>query len=175
MRLAVISDIHGNFIAFEAILHELGIAARERHPRDENDYITKQPWASGMPGSDRKDVVNGDAKIEDLMDELERDEQQGGRSEIEHGGSGKLGGPDVSLSEYSYGAPGSVAKHGGIGRSGTNHSQRLPRISRQPKSDVGFWDIIARDNVYMMTGLDEFEDGQDEQDEKSKDEEREGS
>ena len=46
---------------------------RSREPRDDQDYVTKQPFSSGMPGWDKKDIVNGDAKIDELMKELEDD------------------------------------------------------------------------------------------------------
>lgn len=138
---------------FEAFLQE-DPGMRERHPRDDNDYSTKQPWANGLPGYDKKDITNGDARIDELMKELEREEENGGKSSIEE-----------ALNELNYGAPGSVGKRGWAT---TSDSEQLPRIARQAKSDMNFWDIIARDNVYMMTGLDEFEDEQKEKSEKSK-------
>ena len=62
------------------------------------------------------------------------------------------------LLEYQTGAPGSHAKRGWADSSWSN--MNYPKTSKTPVSDLRFWDVLDRDNVYMMTGLDEFEDEQ---------------
>lgn len=103
-----------------------GPGLRDRHGRDENDYITQQPFASGLPGYDKKDITNGEAKIDELMRELEKEEN-----------SVNEGYADSDWSKMHY-----------------------SKVSQTPVADLNFWDIIKRDNLYNMNGIDEFENAQ---------------
>ncbi len=138
----------GVFEEVEADLQEYGAQARYRHPRADSDYSTKQPWASGIPGYDKKDIINGDAKIDELTTDLEREEENDGKSSIE----------EMLIREFTRGAPGQHAKRGWADSSWSN--MNYPKTSKTPVSDLRFWEILSRDNIYMMTGLDEFEDEQ---------------
>ena len=102
---------------------------RSREPRDENDYSTKQPFSSGMPGWDKKDIVNGDAKIDELMKDIENDN---GDTKIYKESHRGMGWSDTAYSRL-------------------NHSKK----SRTPESDLRFWDIVSKDNMYLMTDPEE--------------------
>jgi hypothetical protein len=106
------------------------IGGRERMERDENDYSTKQPYKSGLPGADKKDIYNSYERIDTFFRELDREEKNDADNK-------KLE-KQIKDKELEEGL-------------GSAYNKIMQRVMRSPQSDLGFFDILKRDNIYTIT------------------------
>ncbi len=85
---------------------------------------TKQPFASGIPGYDKKDIARGYEKVDELVKINKKEEER--LKELE----------EEKLKEAS--------------ASSSYNRLQGQKIMHSPKSDLNFWEIINHENVYIM-------------------------
>lgn len=94
---------------------------------------TKQPYASGIPGRDKKDIVGGYEKIDELV-KLNKKEEQKAEDEKQEKKEDRR--KELELSEG-----------GALSSFNKLHGQK---IAHSAKSDLNFWEICDHENVYIM-------------------------